>query len=86
MRSLIELEIALATYGGLSYLVSLLSELDELSPMQLKFTYEECTIYAHYYSSLINVRIHSNIHIFFMQLSLFIFSLFSLCMLVTNIL
>ena len=76
MRSLIDKESALETYGGLSYLVSMFSELDELSPMQLEFTYEGCTIYVHYYSSLINGRIRSNIHISFMTQSLYILSIF----------
>ena len=31
-----------------------------MSLIQLDFTYEGCTIYVHYYSSLFNGRIHSN--------------------------
>ena len=63
MRSLNYYKSALATYGGLSYLLSLFFELDELLPMQIEFTYEGCTIYVHYYSSLINGRIHLNVHL-----------------------
>ena len=45
MRSLTDQGSALATYGDLSYLVSLLYELDELSPMQVEFTYDSRGMY-----------------------------------------
>ena len=47
-----------------------------------RFSYEGCTIYVHYYSSLINGRIHTNIHLFIHVIQSLFFSLFFLCMLV----
>ena len=47
-----------------------------------RFYYEGCTIYVHYYSSLFNGRIHTNIHLFIHVIQSFFFSLFFLCMLV----
>ena len=50
------------------------------------FSYEGCTIYVHYYSSLFNGRIHTNIHLFIHVIQSLLFSLFFLCMLVRIIL
>ena len=74
---------ALATYGGLSYFgksrfLSFMSCLHTT-----RFSYEGCTIYVHYYSSLLNGRIHSDIHLFIHVIQSLFFSLFLLCMLVT---
>ena len=46
------------------------------------FSYEGCTIYVHYYSSLFNERIHTNINLFIHVIQSLFFSLFFLCMLV----
>ena len=64
VRSLIDLVSALATYGGLLYFgkSAFLSFMSCLLTTQ--FSYEGCTIYVHYYSSLFNGRIHTNIHLF----------------------
>ena len=48
----------------------------------IQFSYEGCTIYVHYYSSLFNGRIHTNIHLFIHVIQSLFFSLFFLCMLV----
>ena len=48
----------------------------------IRFSYEGCTIYVHYYSSLFNGRIHTNIHLFIHVIQSLLFSLFFLCMLV----
>ena len=47
-----------------------------------QFSYEGCTIYVHYYSSLFNGRIHTNIHLFIHVIQSLFFSLFFMCMLV----
>ena len=82
MRSLIDLVGALATYGGLLYfgkstLLRFMSCFHTII-----FSYEGCTIYVHYYSSLFNGRIHTNIHLFINVIQSLFFSLFFLCMLV----
>ena len=48
----------------------------------IRFSYEGCTIYVHYYSSLLNGSIHTNIHIFIHVIHPLFFSLVFLCMLV----
>ena len=48
----------------------------------IRFSYEGCTIYVHYYSSLINGRIHTNIHLFIHVIPSLFLSLVFLCMLV----
>ena len=77
---------ALATYGGLLYFgkSALLSFMSCLHTT--RFSYEGCTIYVHYYSSLFNGRIHTNIHLFIHVIQSLFFSLFFLCMLVRIIL
>ena len=61
---LIDLASALSTYGGLLYF----GKSAFLSFMScfhtIRISYEGCTIYVHYYSSLLNGRIHTNIHLF----------------------
>ena len=47
-----------------------------------RFSYEGCTIYVHYYSSLFNGIIHTNIHLFIHLIRSLFFSLLFLCMLV----
>ena len=42
-----------------------------------RFYYEGCTIYVHYYSSLFNGSIHTNIHLFIHVIQSLFFSLFS---------
>ena len=73
---------ALATYGGLLYF----GKSTFLSFMScfhtIRFSYEECTIYVHYYSSLFNGRIPTNIHLFIHVIQSLFFSLFFVCMLV----
>ena len=82
MRSLIDLASALSTYGGLLYF----GKSAFLSFMScfhtIRFSYEGCTIYVHYYSSLFNGRIHTNIHLFIHVIQSLFFSLIFLCMLV----
>ena len=82
VRSLIYLGSPLATYGGLLYFgkSTFLSFMSSLHTTW--FSYEGCTIYAHYYSSLFNGRIHTNIHLFIHVIQSLFFSLFFLCMLV----
>ena len=48
----------------------------------IRFSYEGCNIYVHYYSSLFIGRIHTNIHHFIHVIQSLFFSLFFLCMLV----
>ena len=81
VRSLIDLGSALTTYGGMLYFgkSSFLSFMSCLYTTQ--FSYEGCTIYVHYYSSLFNGRIHTNIHLFIHVIQPLFFSLFFLCML-----
>ena len=86
MRSLTDLESALATYGGLSYLVSLPSWALWVVSNTTRFYLKGCTIYVHYYSLLFNGRIHSNIHLFIHVVQFLLFSLFFLCMLIRIIL
>ena len=82
MRSLIDLASALSTYGGLLYFgkSTFLSFMSCLHTN--RFSYEGCTIFVHYYSSLFNRRIHTNIHLFIHVIQSLFFSLFFLCMLV----
>ena len=82
VRSLIDLGSALATYGGLLYFgkSAFLSFMSCLHTT--KFSYEGCTIYVHYYSSLFNGRINTNIHLFIHVIQSLFFSLVFLCMLV----
>ena len=47
-----------------------------------QFSFEGCTIYVHYYSSLFNGRIHINIHLFIHVIQSLFFFIFFLCMLV----
>ena len=47
-----------------------------------RISYEGCTIYVLYYSSLFNGRIHTNIHLFIHVIQSLFFSLFFVCMLV----
>ena len=47
-----------------------------------QFSYEGCTICLHYYSSLINGRIHANIHLFIHVIRSLFFSLVFMCILV----
>ena len=82
MRSLTYLGSALATCGGLSYLVSMPFWALWVVSIQLNFTYHGCNIYVHYYSLLFNAIIHSNIHLFIYVIQSLFFSLFFLCMLV----
>ena len=76
VRSLIDLGSALATYGGLLYF----GKSAFLSFMScfhtIRFSYEGCTIYVHYYSSLFNRRIHTNMHLFIHVIQSLFFSLF----------
>ena len=82
MSSLIDLGSALATYGGLIYFgkSSFLSFMSCLHTN--RFSYQGCTIYVHYYSSLLNGRIHTNIYLFIHVIQSLFVSLFFLCMLV----
>ena len=76
MRSLTDLGSALATYVGLSYFGKL-SFLSFMSCLHTnRFSYEGCTIYVHYYSSLFNGRIHSNIHLFIHVIHSILLSIF----------
>ena len=82
VRSLIDLESALATYEGFLYFGKS-TFLSFMSCIHTNwFSYEGCTIYVHYYSSLFNRRIHTNIHLFIHVIQSLFFSLFFLCMLV----
>ena len=82
VRSLIDLGSALATYGGLLYFGKL-SFLSFMSCLHTTwFSYEGCTIYVHYCSSLFNGRIRTNIHLFIHVIHSLFFSLFLLCMFV----
>ena len=79
VRSLIDLGSALATYGGLLYFgkSTFLSFMSCLHTT--RFSYEGCTIYVHYYSSLFNGRIYTPIFISsFMLFNLF-YSLYFSC-------
>ena len=82
VRSLIDFGSSLATYGGFLYFgkSAILRFMSCLHTTQ--FSYEGCTIYVHYYSSLFNGRIHTNIHLFVHVIQSLFFSLFFLCMLV----
>ena len=76
VRSLIDLGSALATYGGLLYFgkSAFLSFMRCLHTTW--FSYEGCTIYVHYYSSLFNGRIQTNIHLFIHVIVSFLLSIF----------
>ena len=82
VRSLIYLGSALATYGGLLYFGKSAFLIFMSCFHTIWFSYEGCTIYVHYYSSLFNGRIHTNIHLFIHVIQSLFFSLFFLCMLV----
>ena len=71
------------TYGCLSYFgkSTFLSFMSCLHTTRF-FSYEGCTIYVHYYSSLFNGRIHTNIHLCIHVIQSLFFSLIFLCMLV----
>ena len=82
MRSLIDLGSALDTYGSFLYFgkSTFLSFMSCLHTT--RFFYEGCTISVHYYSSLFNGRIHTNINLFIHVIQSLFFSLLFLCMLV----
>ena len=82
VRSFIDLVSSLATYGDLLYFgkSAFLSFMSSFHT--ILFSYEGFTIYAHYYSSLFNGRIHTNIHLFIHVIQSLFFSLVFLCMLV----
>ena len=82
LRSLIYLGRALATFGGLLYFgkSSFLSFMSCFHT--ILFSNEGCTIYVHYYSSLLNGRIFTNIYLFIRVIQSLFFSLLFLRMLV----
>ena len=82
MSSLIDLGSALATYGGFLYFGKSVFLRFMICFHKIRFSYEGCNIYVHYYSSLFNGRIHTNIHLFVHVIQSLFFSLFFLCILV----
>ena len=82
MRSLTDLESDLATFGGFLYFGKSTFLSFRSCINTTRFSYEGFTIYVHYYSSLFNGRIHTNIHLFIHVIQSLFFSLVFLCMLV----